>query len=114
MRWQKRLQPPRGPQPAVLLLGRCQCYARVVERERWFADASDGILAQVAEVRERLSDREKLGKKMLFQEHLSRLRKALRKALGPAAGPYLPVTSGSRPETRVDFALGADRIQFDL
>jgi len=69
-------------------------------------------MTQVAELQSRLSDRDKQGKKELFQEHLSRLRTAIRNALGPAAQPYLPTRFGRRPETRVGFSLEPQRISF--
>ncbi len=46
----------------------------------------------------------------LFRQQVSRLRAALKRRLGPAAAPYLPVSIGTRPRTRTRFALAPDAI----
>ncbi|WP_187968440.1 CRISPR-associated ring nuclease Csm6 [Aquibium microcysteis] len=69
-------------------------------------------LAQREALSKRLSILDGEAERVRFQEHASRLRKAIREALGPAADPYLPVTFGSRPSTRVGFRLDPSRIVF--
>ena len=69
-------------------------------------------MSQTNALRKRLSVLDGQPDRVHFQEQASRLRKAIREALGPAADPYLPVSFGSRPNTRLGFRLDPSRIVF--
>jgi hypothetical protein len=65
-----------------------------------------------AEVHERARRRLREGmEEDFFQQNNAKLDRALREALGVAAGPYLLATHGKKPHTRRGLALPPDAIQ---